>query len=160
MEDNRKIAFLINCLPNCNDDVDLLISAFTSLGYTTKKIESPISGEALREKLNKINTNRTDNAIVIFYGYGFSDFVYIGDDVLSYLQFAQMFHLDIYFNLVANVWWKKPKGPNGSAQIQHQVQELSSQIKITKFPIGEDNSFNFAQFLVNEIEKDANRSEE
>ena len=160
MEDNRKIAFLINCLPNRNDDVDLLISTFTSLGYATKKIESPISGQALRNELDKINTERTDNAIVIFYGYGFSEFVYIGEDVLSYWQFAQLFHLDIYFNLVANVWWKKLKGPNGSAQIQHQDQELCSQIKITKFPIGEEFSFNFSQALVQQIEKKANTKED
>ena len=113
MEKTGKIVYLINSVPSCKDDVDRLIPAFRNLGYGTKTFENPISYQSLQEELDKLdNRAMIKEAIIICHGYGFPgknfyDYLYLGNDALSYQMFVDMFHPDIHVALFTAHWFKR-----------------------------------------------------
>lgn len=109
---NRKIVYLINSVQSCKDDVTRLIPAFRKLGYETKMFENPSSYQSLQDELDKLDNRATiKEAIIICHGYGFpgkcyNDYIYIGNDALSYQMFVDMFHPDIHVALFTAHWLK------------------------------------------------------
>ena len=91
---NRKIVYFINSVQSCKDDVTRLIPAFRNLGYETKIFENPSSYQSLQDELDKLDNRATiKEAIIICHGYGFpgkyyNDYIYIGNDALSYQMFC------------------------------------------------------------------------
>ena len=91
---NRKIVYFINSVQSCKDDVTRLIPAFRNLGYETKMFENPRSYQSLQDELDKLDNRSTiKEAIIICHGYGFpgkyyNDYIYIGNDALSYQMFC------------------------------------------------------------------------
>ena len=73
-------ALLINNLEGCESDMEKLTELYTSQNYKVYGPVSNVTYKMLKETLKEFrNINHGDNAIIIFYGYGFDDFIVTTD---------------------------------------------------------------------------------
>ena len=89
----KKIVYFINYLDGCKEDIENLSFVFTKLWYEIKILDNLKSSKELRDEINEEKRKAIiTEAVIIFFGYGFGlDFMFFGDDIITYHQFCKIF---------------------------------------------------------------------
>ena len=102
--DGEKVYF-INYLECCEKDIDELCLIFKKMDYEIIFLDKIGSYDEVKAQIDKDRSK-----IVFFFGFGFNDFLYLGDDIVSYEEFGKMFDLgsDKSNAIFTNVCIKQP----------------------------------------------------
>ena len=93
----RGKVFFINNLKSCDDDIKILSDTFSKRGYEIVSIKESVSYEELKERVKESQNINSCDIIAFFFGYGFGDFIFLGDenheDIVSYREFCKIFRM-------------------------------------------------------------------
>ena len=79
--------YFINYLKSCVNDVDVISNIFSSMGYELQILNDNLPYDKWMGQIRKNDSE----IIVIYFGFGYGDNIFLGEDMISYQEFFKMF---------------------------------------------------------------------